>query len=170
MPIESFEKQTPRVHPSAFIHPAATVIGEVELGEEASVWPSAVLRGDQGPIFIGARTSFQDGAVAHATGGMSHTRLGAECTIGHQAVLHGCQVGDRCLIGIGAIVLDNVEVGELSFVAAGSLLTPRIKFPPRSFIMGTPGKRLREVTAKEIDWITHSWQTYQNLVRRYRAG
>jgi carbonic anhydrase/acetyltransferase-like protein (isoleucine patch superfamily) len=169
VPIEPFEKNIPRVHPLAFVHPGAYLIGEVEVGEEASVWPAAVLRGDHGAISIGARTSVQDGCVAHATHDRSQTKIGMECTVGHRVVLHGCQVADHCLIGMGSVLLDNVEVGGWSFVAAASLLTPERKFPPRSFILGAPGRRVREVTAAEMEWIASSWKSYVDLVRRRRG-
>jgi carbonic anhydrase/acetyltransferase-like protein (isoleucine patch superfamily) len=167
VPIEPFEAHKPDIHPRAFVHPGAHVIGAVTVGEEASIWPSTVLRGDHGGIVIGARTSIQDGSVAHATENKSTTVVGAECTVGHRAVLHGCRVGDRCLVGMGSILLDNVELGEWCFVAAGSLLPPNRKFPPRSFILGSPGKRVREVTAEEMEWITYSWKAYQDLARRH---
>ena len=170
MPIETFEQHTPRVHPAAFVHPAAHLIGEVEIGDAASVWPTAVLRGDHGAIHIGARTSIQDGCVAHATHGQSQTAIGMECTVGHRAVLHGCRVGDRCLVGMGSILLDNSELAEDCFVGAGSLLPPNRKYPPRSFILGSPAKRLREVTAQELEWIRYSWEAYQDLARRHRRG
>jgi len=170
VPIESFEKNTPRVHPRAFVHPGAYLIGDVEVGEEASIWPTAVLRGDHGLIAIGARTSVQDGCVAHATEGRSTTRIGMECTVGHRVVLHGCVVGDHCLLGMGSVILDNVELGEWCFVGAATLLTPNKKFPPRSFILGSPGRRVREVTAEEIEWIGHSASSYVELVRRRRKG
>lgn len=169
MPIESFEKWSPRVHDLAFVHPMATLIGQIEVAEEATIWPSVVLRGDHGGIRIGARTSIQDGTVAHATDGISVTGIGEETTVGHRVVLHGCKVGARCLVGMGSVLLDNVELGEGSFLGAGSLVTPGKIFPPRSFILGSPAKRIREVSAKETEWIEYSWKAYQDLCRRYRA-
>lgn len=166
MRYQSFE---PKVHPLAYVHPSAQLIGEVEVGEEASVWPTCVLRGDNGAIRIGARTSFQDGSIAHATLGQSKTTVGDECTIGHRVVLHGCTVADHCLVGIGSTLLDGVELGEWCFVAAGSLLTPNRKFPPKSFILGSPAKAVREVNAKDMEWIVHSTKVYLDLTRTYRA-
>ncbi len=168
VPIESFEQKSPRVHPLAFIHAGAYLLGDVEVAEEASIWPAAVLRGDHGPISVGARTSIQDGCVAHATQNRSQTVIGMECTVGHRVVLHGCRVADRCLVGMGSVLLDNVELGEWCFVAAATLLTPEKKFPPRSFILGSPGRRVRDVTAQEMEWIVHSWKSYVDLVRRRR--
>jgi carbonic anhydrase/acetyltransferase-like protein (isoleucine patch superfamily) len=170
VPIERFESLQPKVHPQAFVHAGAHLIGEVEIGEEASVWPAAVLRGDHGAIHVGERTSIQDGCVAHATDGKSTTRIGMECTVGHRVVLHGCRVGDHCLVGMGSVLLDNAELGEWCFLGAGSLVTPERVFPPRSFILGSPAKRVREISAQEMEWITYSWKAYQDLARRYRAG
>jgi carbonic anhydrase/acetyltransferase-like protein (isoleucine patch superfamily) len=169
MGITRYQDFTPRVHPQAWVHPAAELLGDVEIAEEASIWPTTVLRGDNGWIHIGARTSVQDGAVAHATVGVSKTTVGHDCTIGHRVVLHGCTVGNHCLIGISSTLLDNVEIGDWSFVAAGSLVTPEKKFPPRSFILGSPAKRIREVTEKEIAWIKHSVEVYVGLIRSYRG-
>ena len=170
MAIEPFERFVPQIHPAAFIHPAATLIGEVTVGEEASVWPSAVLRGDHGAIRIGARTSIQDGSVGHATDGRSVTEVGEECTVGHRVVLHGCRIGHRCLVGMGSVLLDGAELGDECFLAAGSLVTPGKRFPPRSFLLGSPARRMREVTAEQLAWITYSWQAYQDLARRYKKA
>lgn len=161
---------TPKIHPTAFVHPSAVLIEDVTLSEEVNVWPTAVLRGDMGFIKLGARTNFQDGAVAHATMGSSNTSVGEECTIGHRAVLHGCTIGHHCLVGMGSIVLDNVEVGDWSFIAAGSLLTPGKKYEPGSFLMGSPAKRIRGVKDSEREWIQHSCMVYLELMRRNRAG
>jgi carbonic anhydrase/acetyltransferase-like protein (isoleucine patch superfamily) len=168
MPIENFERYTPRIHPDAFVHSGAWVIGEVEVAEHATVWPGAVLRGDHGAIRIGARTSIQDGTVAHATVEHSQTQVGEECTVGHRVILHGCRIGPRCLIGMGSILLDHVELGEECLVGAGSLLTSNKKFAPRSFILGSPARRIREVTAAEIEWIAFSCKSYRELADRHR--
>lgn len=164
-----YDGMTPKVHPLAYVHPAAELLGDVEVGEETSLWPTAVLRGDNGWVRIGARTSIQDGVVCHGTLDQSNTTVGDQCTVGHRAILHGCTVGSNCLVGMGSILLDHVEIGDWSFVAAGSLIPPGRKFPPRSFILGSPAKRVREVSQKELEWITHSWGVYQMLTRKYRA-
>jgi carbonic anhydrase/acetyltransferase-like protein (isoleucine patch superfamily) len=161
---------SPKVHDLAYVHPSAQLIGEVDIGPEASVWPCAVLRGDNGSITLGARSNFQDGAVAHATLGQSRTTVGQDCTIGHRAVLHGCAVGDSCLVGIGAVVLDHVVLADWCFVAAGALIPPGRKFPAKSFIMGSPAKVVREVTTKDMEWIAHSCRVYQDLCRTYRGA
>ena len=166
----TFEGMTPRVHALAYVHPSAVLAGDVELAEEASVWPGCVLRGDSGWIRVGARTNLQDGTICHATTGVTNTTLGADVTVGHRVLLHGCTVGDSCLIGMGAIILDNVEIGEWSFVAAGSLLTPGKRFEPRSFILGSPARRIRELNAREREAILNGTRSYLELTRKYRTG
>jgi carbonic anhydrase/acetyltransferase-like protein (isoleucine patch superfamily) len=167
MSSEAFENLLPIVHPTAFVHPSAQLLGDVKLDEDVSVWPTTVLRGDCGTIHIGARTNVQDGSVAHATTGMSQTSIGIECTIGHRVILHGCTVGNRCLIGMGSIVLDGAEIGDESFVAAGSVVTPGKKFPPRSFILGSPAKRIREVSETDLMMIDGAWRSYLRLMHAY---
>lgn len=169
MPIESFESHTPRVHERAFVHPMATLIGDVEVAEEASIWPAAVLRADQGALRIGARTSIQDGTVVHATEGLSTTTIGEHTTVGHRVILHGCNVGNFCLVGMGSILLDNAQLGDWCLLGAGSLVTQNKIFPPKSFILGSPAKRIREVTAEEMNWIEWSWRAYQDLAKRQLA-
>ena len=159
----------PRVHSDTWVHPSAQLVGDVEVGADTSVWPTAVLRGDSGSIKVGARTSIQDGGVLHATIDVSHTTVGDECTVGHKAILHGCTVGNRCLIGMGSIILDNAVVPDGCFVAAGSLITPNRKFEPGDFIIGAPAKATRKVTEKEAAWIDSSWKTYIGLMKDYRG-
>jgi carbonic anhydrase/acetyltransferase-like protein (isoleucine patch superfamily) len=168
--IEAFMSLTPRVHARAWVHPSAQLLGDVELAEDVSVWPTTVLRGDCGTIRIGARSNVQDATVAHATQGVSQTTVGEECTIGHRVTLHGCTVGNRCLVGMGSILLDNVVLGDECFVAAGALIPPGKKFEPRSFLVGAPAKRVREVTAKDLEAIDHACKTYLELMRGYRGG
>jgi len=170
MASEAFRGLVPRIHPRAWVHPSAQLLGEVDLHEDASVWPGCVLRGDVGSITVGARSNVQDGTVAHATGGLSVTKVGVETTIGHRVVLHGCLVGDRCLVGMGSILLDNCRLGEGCFVAAGSLVTPGRVFEPHSFIVGSPAKRLREVSARDLESIDHGWRVYVDLMNGYRGG
>lgn len=168
--IEAFRQWSPRVDARAWVHASAQLIGDVVLAEDVSVWPLCVLRGDVGAIRIGARTNVQDGTIAHATGGVSVTTIGADCTIGHRVTLHGCTVGDGCLIGMGSTLLDNCEIGAGSFVAAGSLVTPGKKFEPGSFIVGAPAKRVRAVTDAEREMIARGGQVYLELMRDYRAA
>ncbi|MBI4364561.1 MAG: gamma carbonic anhydrase family protein, partial [Candidatus Latescibacteria bacterium] len=135
-----FRDQAPRIPKSAYIAPTASVVGDVVLGEEASVWFGAVIRGDVGPIRIGERTNIQDGCVLHVTGGRTPLRVGAAVTVGHRVILHGATVEDRCLIGMGSILLDGCVIGEESLVAAGSVVLEGMRVPPRSFVAGVPAR------------------------------
>jgi carbonic anhydrase/acetyltransferase-like protein (isoleucine patch superfamily) len=158
----------PAIDPSAFVHEAATLIGDVTLGEEASVWPGCVLRGDQGAIRIGNWTSIQDGTIAHATGGQSTTTIGARVVCGHRVILHGCTVGNDCLIGMGSILLDNCEIGDECVIGAGALVPVGRKIPPRSLVLGIPGKVVRSITAQERAQIDHGVATYRRLAKEHR--
>jgi carbonic anhydrase/acetyltransferase-like protein (isoleucine patch superfamily) len=144
-----YRGHTPRIGHDVFLAPNATIVGDVEIADGASVWFGAVLRADIGPIRVGARTNVQDLACIHLTDGVSEAILGADVTVGHGAILHGCVVGDRCLVGMGSIVLDNARIGEGSVIAAGALVTARTVVPPRSLVRGSPAKVIREVTEDE---------------------
>ena len=148
--LRPFRGTAPRVHASAFIDQSAQVIGDVEVGEESSVWMCAVLRGDVNAIRVGRRTNIQDGSIVHGMTGMHATRIGDNVTIGHAAVVHGCTIEDQCLIGMGAILLNGAHVGGGSIVAAGTLLVEGMKVPPKSLVMGSPGKVKRLLTQAEI--------------------
>jgi carbonic anhydrase/acetyltransferase-like protein (isoleucine patch superfamily) len=137
MAIYALGDRTPTIHPQAFVHPDAVVIGEVTVGSEASVWPGAVLRGDYGTISIGSRSSVQDGAVIHATAELS-TVIGADCVIGHLAHLEGCVVEDGCLIGSGSIVLHRVTVRTGALVGAGAVVSGGTEVPSRAMALGVP--------------------------------
>ncbi len=169
MPITPYRNLAPEVHASCFVHPSSEIIGEVRLGKDVSVWPGVILRGDRGAIVVDARTNLQDGVIAHATGGISSTTIGADCTVGHRAILHGCQVGVHCLIGMGAILMDNTVLGEWCFVGAGALLTPKKEFAPRSLILGSPARRVREIGPSEIAVIERSTLAYLELAAAHRG-
>jgi gamma-carbonic anhydrase len=169
MGLEPYKQHHPVVHPTAFVHSAATVIGDVVIDEEASIWPGAVLRGDDGAIRIGARTSIQDGSVVHMTKGLSVTTIGARVTVGHNVILHGCTVEDDCLIGMGAILLDGAVIGRGSLVGAGTLITTNKVIPPGSVVLGNPGKVVRAAGEKERAMIDHGWREYQERGGEYRA-
>ena len=160
----------PRVHPSAFIDDSAQVIGDVEIGEESSVWMCAVIRGDVHSIRIGRRTSVQDGAVVHAMTGTHPTSIGDNVTVGHAAVIHGCTVEHLCLIGMGAIVLNGAHVGSGSIVAAGTLVIENMKVPPRSLVMGSPGKVKRLLTQAEMAEIQLYADRYVGYRLDYMGG
>src|SRR5688572_17472840 len=138
--IRRYKGVMPRLAPSVFVDESAQVIGDVEIGEEASVWMNAVVRGDVHWIRIGRRSNIQDNTVVHVQNGTHPTTIGDEVTIGHAAIVHGCTIGNRVLVGMGAILLNGSIVGEDSIVAAGSLLTEESRFPPRSLLMGSPAK------------------------------
>jgi gamma-carbonic anhydrase len=139
----------PQIDPSVFLAPGACVIGDVQIGEKSSLWFNVLVRGDVNFIRIGKRTNIQDGTVIHVTHKTHPTVVGDNVSVGHNVTLHGCTIQDRCLIGIGAIILDGVEVGESSMVAAGSLLTPGTKIPPRSLVMGCPARVRKQLTDAE---------------------
>lgn len=166
--ISKFEDKFPVIHPTAFIADNATVIGDVEIGEDSSIWFGSVVRGDVNFIRIGSRTNIQDNSVIHVSGGTHPTILGNEITAGHRVLLHGCTVDDRCLIGMGAILMDGVHVGEECLVGAGSLLTPGTIVPPRSLVIGSPARVKRELTVDEIAFLDRSWRNYTELKLRYR--
>jgi carbonic anhydrase/acetyltransferase-like protein (isoleucine patch superfamily) len=148
--LRPYRGQLPRIHPSAFIDDSAQVIGDVEIGEESSVWMCAVLRGDVQHIRVGRRTNIQDGSIVHVMSGTHPTTIGNKVTIGHGAIVHGCTIDDQCLIGMGAILLNGVHVGAGSIVAAGTLLVEGQKVPAKSLVMGSPGKVKRLLTQSEI--------------------
>jgi carbonic anhydrase/acetyltransferase-like protein (isoleucine patch superfamily) len=167
--IRSFIDQAPRIHSSAFISESAEIIGDVEIGEEASVWFGCVVRADVNYIRIGARTNVQDCTVIHVDSEAYPTVLEEEITVGHRVTLHGCYIETGCLIGIGSILLDGVHVGRNSLVAAGSLLTPNTKVLPNSLVMGSPAKVKRSVTDVEIERLSLNWKSYVELSRNYRS-
>lgn len=158
----------PRIHPTAFIEESAQIIGDVEIGEESSVWFNAVVRGDVFHIRIGDRTNIQDGTVVHVTNGTHATILEDEVTVGHNVTLHGCHIERGCLVGMGSIVMDDVRVGERSIVAAGALLSPGTRVPPRSLVMGVPARVRRELTGEEVAGLDRFWKNYVEYTRVYR--
>src|SRR5215831_7263889 len=138
--IRPYRGKLPQIAVSAYIDPACVIVGDVVIGEEASVWPLCVIRGDVNYIRIGARTNIQDGSILHVMKDEYPLILGDDVTVGHAATLHGCTIMNRCLIGMRATILNGVVIGEGSIVAAGTLLTERTTVPPRSLVMGSPGK------------------------------
>lgn len=159
----------PRLDATAYVVESATVVGDVTIGAESSVWFGAVVRGDIERIRIGARTNVQDNATLHVVGGKFGTTLGDGVTVGHNAVVHGCTIEDGTLVGMGAIVLDGAVVGAESLVAAGALVPPGVVVPPRSLVLGSPGKVLRALTPDELDRIRTSAANYVEYAKRYRA-
>ncbi len=169
MPVYEFEDRVPRISPTAYVHPDAVVIGAVEIGDEASVWPGAVLRGDHGRIVVGPRTSIQDGTVLHTTEEWP-TLIGADCVVGHNAHLEGCVVEDRCLVGSMATVLNRARIGTGSVVGAAALVPEDCAVPRGSMVLGVPG-RIRPLEGDEHQkWIDHGVRTYVDLAARHRVG
>lgn len=149
MSIHVFHDKVPTFGAQVFVHPDATVIGDVVLGEGANVWPGAVLRGDVERISLGPGVSFQDGCVAHCDPGFPLV-AGAGCVFGHGAIVHGATVGAGCLIGMGSTLLNGCEIGEGSIVGAGALVTEGKRVPPRSLVVGAPARVVRQVTDDEL--------------------
>jgi carbonic anhydrase/acetyltransferase-like protein (isoleucine patch superfamily) len=160
---------SPRIAATAWVHASATLIGDVTLGEHASVWPGAVLRGDRDAIVIGDETNVQDGAVLHCDPGMPCV-VGKRVTIGHRAVVHGCTIEDGALIGIGAIVLNGAVVGAGSLVAAGAVVAEGKVIPPHSLVMGVPGRMLGPLKEEQRARVAKGYATYVQLKELYRAG
>ena len=140
----------PRLHPSVFVAEGARIVGDVEIGEDSSVWFNAVIRGDILPIRIGRRTNVQDGCVLHTRGGFP-LAVGDEVTIGHGATAHGCTIGDLCLLGIGCVVLDGSVIGRGSVIGSGAVVPPGTIVPPHSLLMGVPGKVVRDLGAESAE-------------------
>jgi carbonic anhydrase/acetyltransferase-like protein (isoleucine patch superfamily) len=159
----------PQIHDTVFLAPGCAVIGEVAIGEFSSVWFGAVVRGDVHFIRIGARTNLQDRVVVHTTREKHPTVLGDDITVGHGAVLHGCSVGNRVLVGMSATLMDGVEIGEDCIVAAGALVAPGTKVPPGQLLLGSPAKVKRPLTGDEIAAIAQSAKNYCEYVQAYRA-
>lgn len=160
--------RAPSVAATAWVHPAATVVGDVTLGADVSVWPGAVLRGDRDAIVIGAETNVQDGAVLHCDPGLP-LRIGARVTIGHRAVVHGCTIEDGALIGIGAIVLNGAVVGAGSLIAAGAVVGEGQVVPPDSLVVGVPARVLKPLSDAQRTRVRSGYVTYVKLKELYRA-
>ena len=157
------------IHPTAFIAPSASVMGDVTLGADSSVWYGAVLRGDMAPIVIGERTNLQDGTIVHVDEGVP-CRIGARVGVGHRVILHGCTVEDECLIGMGSILLNEVHIGTGSVIAAGAVIPERMRVPPGSLVMGVPGRIVRRVDEALAQRIQETWSHYVEQARAHRAG
>jgi carbonic anhydrase/acetyltransferase-like protein (isoleucine patch superfamily) len=168
MTIFALGDDTPQIDDRAYAAESATIIGKVVLAKDASVWPQAVLRGDNGErIEVGERSNIQDGAILHTDPGFTLS-IGQDVSVGHQAMLHGCSVGSGTLIGIQAVILNGAAIGKNSLVAAGAVVTERKVFPDNSLIVGAPAKVLRELTEGEIAGLRRNAADYVERARRYR--
>ena len=165
--IRSFDGARPKIHPTAFIHDSAELIGRVTLAEGASVWPGCVLRGDIDSISIGAGSNVQDLTVIHTRDGRP-TVVGKGVTVGHRAILHGCRIGDRTLVGMGAIIME-ATVGPRCLIGAGALITAGMKIPPESLVLGAPAKAVRRLRPEELRMLGQSERSYRALARRHAA-
>ena len=173
--IHNFKDFKPKLGDGTWVAPSADVIGDVTIGEDCSIWFGTVIRGDVHYITIGDRTSIQDLSMVHIThhkkadrSDGSPTIIGSDVTIGHRVMLHGCIIEDACLIGMSATILDNAVIGKESIVGAGSLVTKNKKFPPRSLIMGSPAKVVRELTDAEVEELYASAKRYVSFKNEYQ--
>ena len=169
MAIYQLGDDVPRIHASAWVADSAQVIGRVSLAEDASVWFGAILRGDNEWITLGARSNIQDGSVLHTDMG-SPLVIGADVTVGHQVMLHGCTIGGGALIGIQAVVLNGAKIGRNCLVGAGSLVTEGKEFPDNSLIMGAPAKAVKQLSPAQFERMKLGALHYVDNARRYRAG
>ncbi len=163
----TFNDVKPKIHPTAFVAPTASLIGAVELKEQASVWFACVLRGDINSITIGVKSNIQDGCILHVTDDLPVV-VGDRVTCGHGAIIHGCTIEDDCLIAMGAIVLDGAVVGAGSVVGAGCTVAPGTIIPPNSLVLGTPGKVIRQVKPDDREKIDRGWQNYVEYSEIYK--
>lgn len=167
MPIYRLGDLRPDIHPDAYVAPEATITAAVRLGAEVSVWPGAILRADNEPINVGEGTNIQEGAVLHTDPGYPLT-IGSNVTVGHQAMLHGCTIGDGSLIGIQAVILNNAVIGSGCLVAAGAVIPEGKVFPDRSLIMGAPAKVVRQLDEAAVAALIEGASGYVRRARRYR--
>lgn len=173
MTIRSFKSTFPKLGARAYVDDSAAVIGDVELGEDASIWPMCSIRGDVNSIRIGARSNIQDGSVIHVTHGYSElpegsaTRIGSDVTVGHKVILHGCTVEDLCLIGMGSVILDRAIIRSKVLLGAGSLVPEGKDLEGGYLWLGRPAKKVRELTEDELRWFEYSAKHYVKLKNDY---
>jgi carbonic anhydrase/acetyltransferase-like protein (isoleucine patch superfamily) len=165
MPMFSFEGVSPTVHPDAWIAPTATLIGDVVVEKDASIWYGVVIRADFGRIVIGEGANVQDNSVIHVNDGVCE--IGKNVTVGHQCLVHDCTIGEQALIGNGAIVLDKAQIGSRALVAAGATVTPGSVVPPEMVAMGSPAKKHVPLTDTARLWVDHNAEIYRQLARRH---
>jgi carbonic anhydrase/acetyltransferase-like protein (isoleucine patch superfamily) len=176
MSIQTYRDISPDLGSRVYIHPTAVVIGRVTLGDDVSIWPTAVVRGDVHSITVGARTNIQDGAVLHVTHDGKYVPggrpliLGEGITVGHRAVLHACTIGNNCLIGMGVIVLDGAVIEDEVMIGAGSMVTPGKRLEARGLYVGSPARRVRDLTAQELEFLPYSANQYVKLKDEYIAA
>jgi carbonic anhydrase/acetyltransferase-like protein (isoleucine patch superfamily) len=165
--IKGYKGKYPKIGKNVFIAENAIIIGDVEIGDDCSIWYNVVIRGDVNYIRIGDRTNIQDGTIIHVTHDTHPTIIGKEVTVGHNVMLHGCVIEDRCLIGMSSTIMDGAVVGKESIVGAGALVTPNKKIEPRSLWTGAPAKFKRNLTEDEIKWLEKSYKNYIKYKNEY---
>jgi carbonic anhydrase/acetyltransferase-like protein (isoleucine patch superfamily) len=170
MTLRAFKGMMPRIHPTCFIEASAQVIGDVDIGEQSSIWFNTVVRGDVNRIRIGRRTNVQDLCMIHVFHDKYPTTIGDEVTVGHHVVLHGCTVGSRVLVGMGAVLMDGVEVEDDCIIAAGALLTPGTRVPSGMLAVGSPARAKRPLTQDERAWLAQSAANYVGYAATYMNG
>ncbi|AIJ26677.1 MULTISPECIES: gamma carbonic anhydrase family protein [Amycolatopsis methanolica group] len=168
MPLFSFEGVSPTVHPDAWIAPTATLIGDVVIEKDVSIWYGAVLRADFGKIIVREGANIQDNSVVHVNTGVCE--IGRNVTVGHMCLVHDCTVGEQALIGNGSTVLDQSVIGERALIAAGSTVTPGTQVPPEVIAMGSPAKKFVPLTDSARGWVDHNAAIYQQLAKRHADG
>ena len=166
--IKKFRGKSPIIPDSCYISESVDLIGDITLGENVSLWFGTVVRGDMHFITIGNRSNIQDNSVVHVTTDISPTRIGSEVTVGHNAIIHGATIEDRCLIGMGAIIMDDAVVGEGSIVGAGAVVPPNMMIPPRSLVVGLPAKIVRQTSDEELEMIIDRAQHYIDFSQKYK--
>ena len=162
-----YQNKIPQIGKDVFLAPGSYVIGDVMLGSESSVWFNTIIRGDVQSIRIGRRTNIQDNSTVHVTAGTGATVIGDDVTIGHRCIVHACEIESQCLIGMGSILLDGSKIPSLSFVGAGSMVTPGKTFLNKMMIMGSPAKAVRSLSDQELDFITKSARDYVVTASNY---
>ncbi|HEY3665894.1 MAG TPA: gamma carbonic anhydrase family protein [Polyangiaceae bacterium] len=168
--VRAFRGVHPKLGSGVYLADTARVIGDVEIGDDASIWFGSVLRGDVGSIRVGARSNIQDLSMLHMSLGISSTIIGEEVTVGHGVIIHGAVIGDGALIGMGAILLDNCEIGAEALIAAGTVVTAGTKIPPRSLVLGQPGKVVRVLDASEAQQGRMLALRYVEVARAHRES
>jgi carbonic anhydrase/acetyltransferase-like protein (isoleucine patch superfamily) len=169
MPLYAIDGQSPGVPANSWVAPSADLIGDVRLGEQVGIWFGAVIRADNTPIILGDRTNIQEGAMLHSDPGIPLT-IGEDCTVGHHAILHGCTLGNRVLVGMGAIILNNAVIGDDCLVGAGALVTEGKSFAPGSLIIGSPAKAVKELAPEVIEGLKKSAAGYAERQQRFADG
>lgn len=167
--IYSLENHHPELDSTVFVAPGAQLIGNIKLGKESSVWFNAVVRGDNAPIVIGERSNIQDGSILHVDDDVP-LAIGNEVTVGHHVILHGCTIKDRALVGMGSTIMNHAVIGEEVLIAANTLITQGKVIPPRTLVMGNPGKVVRELNEQEVESLRRSAEHYVAQSRRFMAA